>query len=163
MFCLTVDGERGRRLRLAHHVLGHAGVGADISWGQTTDLQGVVLTNLISGVKTGVCVSNVARHSLTQRNMRQLTARTKASRGWNKGRERVRVREGGIVWWKGTSRWVIPSFGKVAVVLPPAHGGNWVATGLTPELYGLVHQHHLAAWSTDETGALCREENSTPN
>lgn len=57
----------------------------------------MVLTNLISGVKTGVCVSNVARHSLTQRNMRQLTARTKASRGWNKGRERVRVREGGIV------------------------------------------------------------------
>lgn len=53
----------------------------------------MVLTNLISGVKTGVRVSDVAR--LTQRNMRQLTAQTKANRGWNKGR--VRVREGRIV------------------------------------------------------------------
>ena len=51
--CLTVDGERGRGFRLAHQVLGHAGVGADISRGQTTDLQGVVLANLISGLKQG--------------------------------------------------------------------------------------------------------------
>lgn len=31
VFCLTVDGERCRRLCLAHQVLCHAGVGAHIS------------------------------------------------------------------------------------------------------------------------------------
>lgn len=44
---LTVDGERGRRLRLAHHVLRHARVGAHIGRGQTADLQGVVLADLV--------------------------------------------------------------------------------------------------------------------
>lgn len=47
----TVDGERGRRLCLADHVLRHAGVGADVSRGETADLQGVVLANLISRSK----------------------------------------------------------------------------------------------------------------
>lgn len=47
-FLFTVDGERGRCLRLAHHVFRHAAVGAYISRDQTTDLQGVVLTYLIS-------------------------------------------------------------------------------------------------------------------
>lgn len=62
---LTVDGERGRCLRLADHVLSHAGVGAHISRGQATNLQGVVLTNLISALQS-VCVhvfvSNVFKH-----------------------------------------------------------------------------------------------------
>lgn len=31
VYHLTVDSERGRRLRLAHHVLYHAGVGAYVS------------------------------------------------------------------------------------------------------------------------------------
>ena len=44
----TVDGEAGRRLRLAHHVLRHAGIGAYVGGGQPSDLQGVVLTNLVS-------------------------------------------------------------------------------------------------------------------
>lgn len=46
---LTVDGERGRRLRLAHHVLRHAGVGADVGRDETTYLQGVVFADLVSG------------------------------------------------------------------------------------------------------------------
>lgn len=50
-FRLTVDGERGRRLRLAHHVLRHARVGAHIGRGQTADLQGVVLADLVSRAK----------------------------------------------------------------------------------------------------------------
>ncbi len=142
VFCLTVDGERGRCLCLAHHVLCHAGVGAYISWGQTTDLQGVVLTNLISGLKQVFMyqmLSNTQKtlYTQTQCNVRQLTTQTKASSGSNKDRERVR--EEGIVRWKGTSWWVIPSFGQVTIVFPPAYSGNWVATGLTPELYTLVH------------------------
>lgn len=46
---LTVDGERGRRFRLAHHVLRHAGVGADVGRDESTDLQGVIFTDLVSG------------------------------------------------------------------------------------------------------------------
>lgn len=42
-----MDGERGRRLRLAHHVLRHAGVGAHVGRGQTADLQRVVLADLV--------------------------------------------------------------------------------------------------------------------
>lgn len=49
----TVDGERGRCLRLADHVLRHAGVGANISRDETTYLQGVVFTDLISGQRQG--------------------------------------------------------------------------------------------------------------
>lgn len=50
---LTVDGERRRRFRLAHHVLRHAGVGALIGRGQAADLQGVVLADLVSRVEAG--------------------------------------------------------------------------------------------------------------
>lgn len=49
----TVDGERGRRFRLAHHVLGHAGVGADVGGDETADLQGVIFTELVSGKQEG--------------------------------------------------------------------------------------------------------------
>ena len=49
----TVDGERGRRLRLADHVLRHAGVGADVGRDETTYLQGVVFTDLISEKREG--------------------------------------------------------------------------------------------------------------
>lgn len=45
----TVHGECGRRLRLADHVLRHAGVGANVGRNETTDLQGVVFTDLVSG------------------------------------------------------------------------------------------------------------------
>lgn len=45
---LTVDGEGGRRLGLAHHVLRHTSVGANVSRGETADLQGVVVTDLIT-------------------------------------------------------------------------------------------------------------------
>lgn len=52
-FKLTVNGERGRRLRLAHHVLRHARVRAHVGRGQTADLQGVVLADLVSGGQAG--------------------------------------------------------------------------------------------------------------
>lgn len=52
-FKLTVDGERGRRLRLAHHVLRHARVGAHVGRGETADLQGVVLADLVPGGDAG--------------------------------------------------------------------------------------------------------------
>ena len=48
-----MDGERGRRLRLADHVLRHAGVGADVGRDETTYLQGVVFTDLISEKREG--------------------------------------------------------------------------------------------------------------
>ena len=89
----------------------------------------------------------------TRCNMCQLLTQNTASSGSNKDRGRG-GRQRGIVWWKETSWWVIPSFGQVAVIFPPAHGGNWVATGLTPELHTLVHQHHLAAGATHEAGTL---------
>lgn len=44
-----MDGERGRRLRLADHVLRHAGVGADVGRDETADLQGVVFADLVPG------------------------------------------------------------------------------------------------------------------
>ena len=105
-FCLTVDGERGRRLRLAHHVLGHAGVGADISWGQTTDLQGVVLPNRISGGKTGVRVSDVARQTHS--------AQHASADGTDKGEQRMEQRqgegEGGTYCVMKVDQWVSHTF-----------------------------------------------------
>lgn len=44
---LTVDGEGSRSLRLAHHVLCDAGVGAHVGHADTPHLQGVVLADLI--------------------------------------------------------------------------------------------------------------------
>lgn len=88
MFCLTVDGERGRRLRLAHHVLCHAGVGADISRGQATDLQGVVLANLIPGLKQVFVYRETQTHS-----MQHASADTDKSEPWI--RQRPGEGEGG--------------------------------------------------------------------
>lgn len=45
----TVDGERGRGLRLPHHVLCHTRIGTYVSGDHAADLQGVVLTHLVSG------------------------------------------------------------------------------------------------------------------
>lgn len=150
--CLTVDGQRGRCLRLTDHVFCHTSVGANICWGQTADLQGVVLTNLVSGLKQEFMYQMLS-HRLIQGSVCQLMTETKVSRGSNK--VRVRARDEGILRWKRTSWWVIPSFGQVTIIFSPAHGGNWVTTGLTSELYTLVHQHHLAARPTYKAGTLC--------
>lgn len=90
--CLTVDGERGRCLRLAHHVLCHAGVGAYISWGQTTDLQGVVLTDLVSGLKQVFMyqmLSNTQKNVYTQTHsmQRAWADNTDKSKQWIKQRQ----------------------------------------------------------------------------
>lgn len=122
-FELTVDGERGRRLRLAHHVLRHARVRAHVGRGQTADLQGVVLADLVPGGGAGG-LETLARP--------RVTSQEDAAPGSN-----------------------IPSFGQVAVVFPPAHRGNWVTAGLTPELDTLVHQHHLADRTVHKAGTLC--------
>lgn len=50
---LTVDGERGRCLRLADHVLRHAGVGTNVGRDEPAYLQGVVFTDLVSGQREG--------------------------------------------------------------------------------------------------------------
>lgn len=49
----TVDGECGRRLRLADHVLRHTGIGANVCRDKTTYLQGVVFADLVSGQQEG--------------------------------------------------------------------------------------------------------------
>lgn len=93
-----MDGEHGRCLRFAHHVLCHAGVGAYISWGQTTDLQGVVLTNLISWLKQVFMYQMLSNTKKTflytdqlnatcvswQHRQKRAVDQTKAERGWGR-------------------------------------------------------------------------------
>lgn len=50
----TVDGEHGRHFRLADHVLGHAGVGADVGRDEMMDLQGVVFVDVVPGEREGI-------------------------------------------------------------------------------------------------------------
>lgn len=77
---LTVDSERGRRLRLAHHVLRHAGVGAHVGRGQATDLQGVVLADLVSGSKRGVHIGREVRYSYTHDTVHSPSRPTRTTR-----------------------------------------------------------------------------------
>lgn len=91
MFCLTVDGEGGHCLRLPHHVLCHAGVGAYVSWGQTTDLQGVVLANLIPGLK------QVFRHIYWSSSHKNFVYTSADDIDKSKHKKRERVGEEGIV------------------------------------------------------------------
>lgn len=91
-----MDGECGRCFCLADHVLGHTGVWSYISWGQTTDLQGVVLKNLISGLKQAfmfqlllhknVVFTDSFRATIISRWQRQKRAelQTKVGIGWGR-------------------------------------------------------------------------------
>lgn len=84
-----MDGEGGRRLRPAHHVLCHAGVRTHVCRAQTTDLQGVVLTDLISGIFTGNRSNTYARTHTPHTLLYMLIIRqTKGSEASNRKRER---------------------------------------------------------------------------